>query len=98
LGSCDQALREADCIFNTVPSMVLPRERLMLLRPGTLVIDLASSPGGVDFEAAKQLGLEAILALGLPGKVAPVSAGRILARHIPALIAGLVAGHSGQGR
>ncbi|MEG2989378.1 MAG: dipicolinate synthase, partial [Oscillospiraceae bacterium] len=45
------------------------------LRPGALVIDLASKPGGVDFEAATRLGVHVIWALSLPGKVAPVTAG-----------------------
>jgi len=37
-----------------------------------------AKPGGVDFEAAEKCGLRAILASGLPGKVAPVSAGEIV--------------------
>ena len=43
-----------------------------------LCIDLASKPGGIDFRAAEQLGLETIWALGLPGKVAPGSAGQAI--------------------
>lgn len=45
-------------------------------RPGCLVIDLASKPGGVDLEAAARLGVKVIWALSLPGKVAPVTAGK----------------------
>ena len=33
---------------------------------------------GVDFEAARLLGKNVIWALSLPGKVAPVTAGRII--------------------
>ena len=50
------------------------REELEDLKPGCLVIDLASAPGGVDFAAAEELGVKAIQALSLPGKVAPVTA------------------------
>lgn len=64
-----------DLVVNTAPARLLGREQLAALRPGALVIDLASKPGGVDFEAAAQLGVKAVWALSLPGKVAPVSAG-----------------------
>lgn len=64
-----------DLVVNTAPARLLGREQLAALRPGALVIDLASKPGGVDFEAAVQLGVKAVWALSLPGKVAPVSAG-----------------------
>lgn len=62
-------------IINTVPAVVLDGARLHDLDEGTLVIDLASRPGGVDLEAAARLGVKVIWALSLPGKVAPVTAG-----------------------
>ena len=43
-----------------------------------LIIDLASRPGGVDFDEAKRLGRRVIWALSLPGKVAPYTAGAII--------------------
>lgn len=64
-----------DLVVNTVPVRVLGEEQLSALKPGALVIDLASKPGGVDFDAAARLGVKAIWALSLPGKVAPVSSG-----------------------
>ncbi len=45
------------------------------MKKSALCIDLASKPGGVDFGAAEDLGIQTIWALGLPGKVAPESAG-----------------------
>ena len=63
-----------DLIINTVPAPLLGPEELRDLKPGCLVIDLASKPGGVDFQAAAQLGVKAIWALSLPGKAAPVTA------------------------
>lgn len=68
LGGCD-------LVINTIPSPVLSRDALYALRPDALVIDLASKPGGVDMEAATQLGRRVIWALSLPGKVAPITAG-----------------------
>jgi dipicolinate synthase subunit A len=80
------AIQDVDVIYNTVPHLVLTREVLMALPRNILIIDLASAPGGVDFSAAKELGIEAFLALGLPGKVAPKTAGQILAKYVPQII------------
>lgn len=63
-----------DLIINTAPALLLGREELEDLKPECLVIDLASAPGGVDFAAARELGIKAVQALSLPGKVAPVTA------------------------
>ncbi|CEP66815.1 D-isomer specific 2-hydroxyacid dehydrogenase,NAD-binding [Moorella glycerini] len=76
----------ADVIFNTVPAPVLTGELLARTRPDVLIIDLASDPGGTDFTAATALKRRAMLAPGLPGKVAPRTAGQILARIYPTLI------------
>ena len=67
-----------DLIVNTVPALVLGEAELEDLSPDCLVIDLASRPGGVDFESAAVLGIKAIWALSLPGKVAPVTSGKII--------------------
>lgn len=71
-------LGEYDLICNTVPTLLLDRPALSELKGGCLVIDLASAPGGVDFAAAQELGVKVIWALALPGKAAPVTAGRIV--------------------
>ena len=65
-----------DLVINTVPARVLGEAELAELKRDCLVIDLASKPGGVDFDAAARLGVRAVWALSLPGKVAPVTAGR----------------------
>ncbi len=85
-------LPEADVIFNTVPAMVLKGEVLERLSPGTVIIDLASAPGGVDFQKAESLGIKAVLAPGLPGKVAPKTAGKVLAQVISRLLTEVPAG------
>ena len=76
-GLCENA----DVVFNTVPQVVIDRRALVRCK-NTLIIDLASKPGGVDFDAARDLGVKVIWALGLPGKVAPVSAGKIIKETI----------------
>lgn len=67
-----------DVIFNTVPVLLFSREILKNMDKNTLVIDLASKPGGVDFAAAAELQIKTIWALSLPGRVAPKSAGSII--------------------
>ena len=69
---------KANILFNTVPAMILDEEILSALKRDCLVVDLASKPGGVDFEMAKSLQIKTIWALSLPGKVAPISAGEML--------------------
>ena len=78
LEGLDESLCAYDLVVNTAPARVLDAARLAQLEPDCLVIDLASRPGGVDMEAAARLGVRVIWALSLPGKVAPVTAGRIL--------------------
>lgn len=73
-----EELGRFNTIINTVPARVLGKERLELTSKGVLLIDLASRPGGVDFEAARELDINTIWALGLPAETAPVTAGKII--------------------
>ncbi|MGI6449798.1 MAG: dipicolinate synthase subunit DpsA [Desulfitobacteriia bacterium] len=79
-------ISKADIVFNTVPALVLNRNILEEMPREAVIIDLASIPGGTDFEYAKKLGIKAQLAPGLPGIVAPKTAGRILAKIYPPVI------------
>ena len=82
----DNYLGQFDLIVNTVPAMILPEDRIKELKSDALIIDLASAPGGTDFDAADKYGIRALLALGLPGKVAPRTAGLILGNVVPEMI------------
>lgn len=73
-------------IFNTVPSRLLTRTVLGALPCECMIIDLASAPGGVDFAAAKELGIPAVWATALPGKCAPESAGIILGETVHSIL------------
>lgn len=74
---CDFAV-----VFNTIPYPVLRGEMLSRVNKNCLIIDLASKPGGVDFESAKKEGLNVIWALSLPGKTSPVTAGEMLCKTV----------------
>lgn len=82
----NKSVADTDLIINTIPALIIDSALLARIPSGTLIIDLASPPGGTDFEAAKQFHIQAILAPGLPGKVAPQTAGAILVETIPRLI------------
>jgi dipicolinate synthase subunit A len=73
-------VNNVDICINTIPHMMLTPEVLDKMDRNTLIIDVASKPGGTDFEYAKEKGIKALLELGIPGKVAPKSAGAIIAK------------------
>jgi len=75
--TCDY-VGKMDVIFNTVPHLILDINALSRIKKDCLVIDLASKPGGVDFERAKNMGIKVIWALSLPGKVAPITAAKFI--------------------
>ena len=61
-------------VFNTVPAPVLSREALEYCRPDCLKLELASRPG-MDGDGI-------VDARGLPGKLAPESSGKLIARTV----------------
>ena len=71
-----------DIVFNTVPAEILTASVIERFSKETLFLDLASAPGGIDLAYAKEHGYHVIWALSLPGKTAPVTAGRIIGESI----------------
>ncbi len=66
-----------DFIFNTIPAMILGKNMLVKIRKDTAIIDIASSPGGVDYNYAGDHCYNAGLYLGLPGTMSPKSSAKI---------------------
>ncbi len=66
-------------IYNTAPEPVLSAAQTRYCRPECLKVDLASRPG-IEGDGVIQ-------ALGLPGKMAPESSGKLIARSIMRLCA-----------
>ena len=77
-----KVLADTKLIYNTVPSKIFEHELLDAVKPDSLIIDLASMPGGVDFEYAAARHIRTIHALSLPGKVAPVGAALIIQKVV----------------
>ena len=82
-------INDFDIIFNTVPETILNFPLLNEVKDSSLIIDLASKPGGVDFETAEILEKKVIWALSLPGKTAPKTAGEIIYRTIQNILSEL---------
>lgn len=88
IANIKDGIAESSICINTIPQLMLDAETLNAMGRDVLVIDLASAPGGTDFTYAEEQGIKAIHALGLPGKTAPASAGKILADTILTLLQG----------
>lgn len=81
-----EGLAGVPILLAAVSTPLITREHLAQLAPGALVMDLAAPPGGVDLEAARELGYRAIWARGL-GRRAPVTVGASQWQGIAARIA-----------
>lgn len=86
LNRLSEEIHKAEIIFNTIPVIVLNAEVLYRANKSSLIIDIATYPGGVDFALAERLKIKAISLPGLPGKVAPKTAAQILCKVYPDLI------------
>ena len=74
---CDAA-NNVDVIFNTVPNVIFNQSIVEKIKHDPLYIEIASNPGGIDVSAARRAGIQVIFAPSLPGKYAPVSAGKYI--------------------
>lgn len=72
----------AAMLVNTVPAQVISELIIRELPRDAYILDIASAPGGCDFECAKKHGIRADLLLGIPGKYAPKESAYILDRAI----------------
>ena len=82
----EDLLEGYDVIFNTVPRWLFGEEFLERVDRKTLLIELASSPGGIDVSSARRLRSNVLWAASLPGKYAPDSAGALIAECVGSLL------------
>lgn len=86
LQDIEHSVKDTDICINTIPFPIVTASVISKMPVHTLIIDLASKPGGTDFRYAEKRGIKAILTPGLPGIVAPKSAGVILANVLTQLL------------
>ena len=80
------ALSKSKIIINTVPKLLLDKTNLDYVKNDAYIIDISSAPFGVDFEYAENKNLKYSILKGIPGKVAPKTAGAILAKKIKKIL------------
>ncbi|MCI8587990.1 MAG: dipicolinate synthase subunit DpsA [Clostridia bacterium] len=73
INTLSKNLERYNIIINTVPKVILTKNELSYINNNALIIDLASKPGGVDQKVVRELKLNYIWALALPGKVSPLT-------------------------
>jgi dipicolinate synthase subunit A len=81
----EKEVHDVDIVINTIPHLIVTASVIAKMPAHTLIVDLASKPGGTDFRYAEKRGVKAFLAPGLPGIVAPKTAGQILANVLSSL-------------
>lgn len=69
-------------LVNTVPAPVVTKLLIRELPRDAYILDIASKPGGTDFDCARESGIAADLVLSIPGRFSPKSSAYILARAI----------------
>lgn len=75
-------IKGVDIIINTVPSTVISDNLIRFINPDAYVLDVASHPHGIDQEVLAEYFIKSKLYLGIPGKIAPKTSGKILSKKI----------------
>jgi len=82
LSSLSEKANQFDIIINTIPARVIGTTELSEMKKDSKIVELASAPYGVDFDEARNYGIDVVKAFGLPGKYTPKTAGEIIGKRI----------------
>lgn len=77
-----------DIIINTVPATIIDDSLIKYINRDSYVLDIASHPHGISREVLDTLFIKNKLYLGIPGKVAPITSGKILTKKINEVMEG----------
>ncbi len=77
-----QEIGSSDVIINTVPKTVIDDNFIKYINKDAYVLDVASHPYGIDQDVLAEYFIKSKLYLGIPGKVAPKTSGKILTKKI----------------
>ncbi len=86
LDKLEEIISGAKYIVNTVPARIISDSALCCVSSDTMLLELASLPGGFDKNLAENLGLNVRFAPGLPGKCAPHSAAKLMYQAVNKII------------
>lgn len=73
-------------LFNTAPAPVIDSNIINQLKSDAVIIDIASKPGGTDFNYCAKMGITAKLCSGIPGKYSPKTSAQILFEQIQQIL------------
>lgn len=79
-----------DFVVNTVPALVIDESVICKLKKDCFMLEIASSPYGIDFDTAEKNGIRVKKAPSLPGRISPKSAGEAIAQTILGIEKGTV--------
>ena len=82
LNKIEDVIKDYDVIVNTIPHIILQGDILQKINKDTLLLDLASGEGGINKEEAQENKINLIKALGIPGKISPITTAKILKETI----------------
>lgn len=83
-----ELLGSFDAVINTAPAQVIPD--LRAFKDSCILLELASAPGGIDENAANDLGLDLSILRGLPGRYAPESAAKAIYSPVSDILKGVI--------
>ena len=78
----DSSYSSFDILFNTAPAPVIDASVIDTLKSDAVIIDIASAPGGTDFNYCAEKGIVAKHCPGIPGKYSPKTSAKILFDHV----------------
>ncbi|MDE6723014.1 MAG: NAD(P)-binding domain-containing protein [Eubacterium sp.] len=81
-----KADNQADIIINTVPHMVLTKAELSAVKKDSVILDLASFPGGVDTLVADSMGLRVLNGRRMPSRYTEKTAGYLIGEAVSDII------------
>jgi dipicolinate synthase subunit A len=81
-GALPEEAAAHEIICNTVPHVLYGRALLERASCDTVLLELASAPGGFDMDVVNALELTYVNGQGLPGKYAPRAAGKLIADFV----------------
>ena len=82
----EKIVKGKNIIINTAPAIFLNKKVLEKVSSDTIIIDVASKPGGVDFIEAEKRGLKVLWELGIPSKYSPDSASMYVKNEVDKII------------
>ena len=81
-GALPEEAAAHEIVCNTVPHVLYGRALLERASCDTVLLELASAPGGFDMDVINALELTYVNGQGLPGKYAPRAAGKLIADFV----------------